>query len=111
MNPIHPIRCVASILAGLAAGLLGLATASPAAFARPGPHSIGVTAPATPRPQPPGWNKHPPLPAHVHALATGGVPDWQVTLIAAAAVLLAAAVAVSVYRARSARRQATPKTA
>jgi hypothetical protein len=109
MNHIHPIRRVASILVGLTAGLLGLATASPAAFARPGPHSIGATAPAALRPQPPGWNKHPPLPAHT--VVTGGMPGWQTILIATAAVLLAAAVAVTVYRARSARRQATPKAA
>jgi hypothetical protein len=39
---------------------------------------------------PPGWNKHPPLPAHIHPLATGGIPGWQLTLMAVTVVLLAA---------------------
>jgi hypothetical protein len=82
MNPIRAIRRLACILAGLAAGLLALATVSPAAFARPGPPPVGPTVLVTPQPPPPGWNKHPPLPAHVHALATGGMPGWQIALIA-----------------------------
>src|SRR5262249_14954629 len=94
MNPIPPIHRLACILAGLTAGLLALVTASPAAFARPGPPSVTPTALATPRPLPPGWNKHPPLPAHVHALATSGMPGWQIALIAARATALAAAVAL-----------------
>src|SRR5262249_60487421 len=53
MNPIHPIHRLACILAGLTAGLLALVTASPAAFARPGPLSVTPTALATPRPLPP----------------------------------------------------------
>ena len=110
MNPIRAIRRAASILAALAAGLLGLATASPAAFARPDPHSIGATAPATSRPQPPGWNKHPPLPAHAHTVVTGGMPGWQITLIVAAAALLAA-LAVTAYRMRATRRRVTATTA
>jgi hypothetical protein len=60
---------------------------------------------------PPGWYKHPPLPAHAHTAAAGGMPGWQVTLIAAAAVLLAAALAVIVYRIRGARRRVTASTA
>jgi len=36
-------------------------------------------------------------------VATGGMPGWQITLLAAAAVLLAAALAVTVYRIRAAR--------
>lgn len=110
MNHIHPTRRVASILAGLATGLLTLATASPAAFARPWPHSIGPTAPATPRPQPPGWNKHPPLPAPSHAVAPSAPASWQIILIAAAAVLLAAAAAVIVYRIRAVRQRTTTST-
>jgi len=105
MHPIRPIHRLACILAGLTAGLLALATASPTAFARPGPPSVTPTVQVTPRPLPPGWNKHPPLPAHAHALATGGIPGWQITLIAAAAVLAAAAVPL-VVRVRAARQRA-----
>jgi len=104
MNHSHPIQCIATILAGLAAGLLALATAAPVALARPAPPSVSHTALATPRPQLPGWNKHPPLPAHVHALATGGMPGWQITLIASAATVLAAALIALLARPRAARR-------
>ena len=110
MNHSHPIQCIATILAGLAAGLLALATAAPVALARPAPPSVSHTALATPRPQLPGWNKHPPLPAHVHALATSGMPGWQIALIAAGATALAAAVAL-LTRARAARRRAAASPA
>jgi hypothetical protein len=53
----------------------------------------------------------PPLPAHTHTVATGGMPGWQITLIAAAAVLLAAALALTVYRIRDARRRVMASTA
>ena len=98
MNHIHPIHRVASILAGLAAGLLALATASPAAFARPWPHSVGPT----------GRNMHPPLHAPIHPVATSALTGWQITLIAAAAAVLAATVAI--YRIRATRQRATTST-
>jgi hypothetical protein len=60
---------------------------------------------ATPPPRPPGWNKHPPLPAHTHLAGTAGMPSWQTALIAAA--LLVAALAVTGYRIRAARQRAT----
>lgn len=90
MNLIRHLRRVAAALAGLAAALL--ATATPA-FAVPPP------------PEPPGWNKHPPLPSQVHTVVAGGMPGWQIALIAAGAALIAAAVAVLLYRARAARRK------
>jgi ABC-type antimicrobial peptide transport system permease subunit len=69
-------------------------------------HHPAVTyAQPVPPPGPPGWNKHPPLPAHAHALATSGMPGWQIALIAVGAALLAAALAVAVYRIRAARRR------
>ena len=111
MDPIRAIRRLTCILAGLAAGLLALATGSPVAFARPGPPSVTPTALATPRPLPPGWNKHPPLPAHAHALATGGMPGWQITLITAAAVLLVTALVAGAYRLWAARRRAAASPA
>jgi hypothetical protein len=98
MTRIRHVRRLAASLAGLATDLLGLAAAAPAALAVPGlPHP------------PPGWYKHPPLPAHSHTVASGGMPGWQIILIAAAAVLLAA-LAVTAHRIRAARR-ATPSAA
>jgi hypothetical protein len=40
-------------------------------------------------------------------MLTSGVPGWQITLIAAGAMLLAAALAVIIYRARATRRHLT----
>jgi hypothetical protein len=111
MNPTRTIRRLACILAGLAAGLLALATVSQPAFARPWPPPAGPTVLVTPPPLPPGWNKHPPLPTHAHSLATGGLPGWQITLITAAAVLLVTALAAAAYRLRAARRCAAASPA
>ncbi len=58
-------------------------------------------------PLPPGWNKHPPLPAHTHTMATGGLHGWQIALIAAAAALFAAALTVITHWIRAARRRVT----
>jgi len=90
MNPIRHLRRLAAALAGLATALL--ATATPA-FAVPPP------------PEPPGWNKPPPLPSQVHTVVIGGMPGWQIALIAAGTALLAATVAVLAYRAWTARRK------
>ena len=95
MNPARTIRRLARILASASAAALACA-AAPAAL-------------ATSRP-PPGWNKHPPLPAHAHAIASAGMPGWQVTLIAVAA-LLAAALAVTGYRILAARRRVSATAA
>jgi hypothetical protein len=68
-----------------------------------------VTAAARPfPPRAPGWDKHPPLPpprAGIHAVVAGGMPGWQVALIAIGAALLAATVAVLLGRARAAHRK------
>jgi len=48
-------------------------------------------------PLPPGWNKRPPLPTHVHQLATGGTPGWQLTLMVVTVMLLAATLVVIGY--------------
>jgi hypothetical protein len=66
---------------------------------------------ASPRPEPPGWNYHPPLPTDAHALVTGGMPGWQIVFIVAGAALLVAALAVTVYRMRAARRRVTVSAA
>jgi hypothetical protein len=97
MNRIHPIRRLVGILAGLAGALLALTAASPAALA--------VRVP------PPGESRfHPARPSTV-AVVAGGMPGWQIALIAIAAALIAAAVAVIVDRAWAARRHLPARTA
>jgi hypothetical protein len=107
MNRIPHIRRFATALAGLASALLAFAVAAPAALAIPLPPRSGQHV-RFPPVNPPGWNKHPPLPqAHtviVHTIPGGGMPGWQITLIAAGAALLAAVLAVLVDRARAARQ-------
>jgi hypothetical protein len=111
MIPIRHLRRLAGVLAGLACTWLGLAVAAPAAFAvrYPTPGYI------TPQPLPPVRGRHPLPPGHwtgpvyykvpVHTAVIGGMPGWQIALIAAGAALLAAAVAVLAYRAWAARRR------
>ena len=85
MNLIHAIRRPAGILLWLASVVLASLTAAmPAAL-------------AAPRPRPSGWNKHPPLPAHAHPLATVAIPGWQQALMAVTIVLLAAVVVAIAY--------------
>ena len=52
---------------------------------------------AAPRPRPPGWNKHPPLPAHLHPLAASGIPGWQQALMAVTVVLFTAVLVAIAY--------------
>jgi hypothetical protein len=123
MNPIRHVRRLAAALAGLAGALLAFA-AAPAALARPGPPRSWQRAHASLHPLPPGWSKHPPLPLrgyYVHYVAhhgaiplpgrtvvIGGMPGWQIALIAIGAGLLAATAAVLAYRAWTIRRKPTP---
>ena len=111
MNPIRHVRRLAAALAGLACAWLGIADAAPAAFALPVPPSGGGSAGDT---LPPGWNKHPPLPpVHIHqpvhvpvqTVVIGGMPGWQIALIAIGAGLFAAAAAVLLDRIWTARRK------
>jgi hypothetical protein len=112
MNPAHAIRRLVRVLAAvLAAGLA--CAAAPAALASPRPlppgwnkHPPLPSAAHPPLRFLPGWNKHPPLPTHAHTLAAGGLPGWQVALIVVLAALLATAVAVT-RRLRTARRAST----
>ena len=99
MNRIHRISAT---LAAFAAALLGLSAGAPAAFAStnilPAP---GGGRPATGTP-----------PATFgHTIIVGGMPGWQIAVIAAGAALLAAAAAVLLDRAWQARRQALSSTA
>lgn len=98
MNPTHPVRLirrVTVILAGLTGTLLVLSTGSPAAFAYVLP------------PHPAGGTAGPPA----QTIVTGGTPGWQITLIVAAAAILAATGAVLLDRARAARRHQTAPSA
>ena len=93
MNPIRHIRRSAAVLVGLAATLLVALGATPA-FARLEPdQGAGYVAPAS-------------VPAQVRTIVAGGMPGWQIALIAVGAALLAAALAVVADRALTARRRA-----
>jgi hypothetical protein len=92
VNPIRHIRRFAVVIAGLAAAVLG---ATPA-FARLEPdQGAGYVVPAS-------------VPAHVQVrtIVAGGMPGWQIALIAVGAALLAAALAVLADRALAARHRA-----
>jgi len=96
MKRFHTIRRLAVVLTGLTGALLAFcAGGAPAALASVlggDPHGR------------PGL-------AHAHALVTGGMPGWQIALIVAGAALLAAALAVTAYRMRAARRRVTVSAA
>jgi hypothetical protein len=83
MNRIRRIGAAAATLAG---ALLALAAASPAYASRP------------------HFGRPVNTPTQVHVIATGGMPGWQITLIAAGAALAAAALAVLLDHARMARK-------
>ena len=107
MNPVRQIRRIAGVLAG-ACALLAVAAASPALAARiPDPALwVGVPEPY------PGANLPPaPVPPQIHAVTrtvvAGGMPGWQITLIAVGAGLAAAIAAVMLDRARAARKAAS----
>ena len=101
MSPIRYLSRIATVLAG---ALLAFAAGVPAAFAMEQP------------PQPADGSKHPPLPSArlpgsvhtVHTVVMGGMPGWQITLIAIGAALLAATAAVVVDRAWRHRDHAVP---
>jgi hypothetical protein len=92
MNPIHRIRRLAGVLAG---ALLALAATAPAALAvnRPLPDGRPAFVPTYPATSP-----------ATAAVAAGGMPGWQIALIAIGAALVAATVAVVLDRALAARK-------
>jgi hypothetical protein len=91
MNRIH--RCL-GVVAALGGALLSLAVAAPAALAT--------------IPDPGGGPGSGPQPASL-TVVTGGMPGWQITLIAAGTALVAAVAAVLLDRARTARRSVTAR--
>jgi hypothetical protein len=92
----HPIRRVTGALAVLAAALLASTAMVPAAFALPIPPVGGGTV-------------LPPL--TVRTVVVGGMPGWQIALIAAGAAVVAAAAAVSLDRAQAGRRHLAARSA
>jgi hypothetical protein len=94
-RPFRPIHRVAGTLAALAAGLLAITTAAPGASALPVPPGDSGSG-TGPRPL-------------VHTVIVGGMPGWQIALIAAATAVVAAAIAVILDRA--ARRHQTVPSA
>lgn len=99
------IRRLAILLAGLAAAMLGSVASATAAFAWPDPPGEpGGVYPLLPTP---------PVGTHTvtHTVVTGGMPGWQIALIAVGAAVLAAAIAVVVDRAWAARRHVTANAA
>jgi len=97
MNPLKRIRRFAAVLPGLAGALVAFGATPAFAVHVPPPGSgsgvstspVGTTAPV-----------------EVHTVVVGGMPGWQVALIAIVAALLAATVAVLLDRARGSRRKA-----
>ena len=103
MNPnrhIRRMRRFVAVLAGFGAALLML-TAAPSAFAMRLPPR-GGPAVSSPLPQ---------ASTVTRTVVVGGMPGWQIALIAVGAALLAATVAVLADRARAARRPAIPTAA
>ena len=93
---MNHIRRIAAALTALTATLLATAAAAPAAFAMqvPPPGELGSN--------PVG---HAPIaPAHTQTIVIGGMPGWQIALIAVGAALLAAVLAVLLDRTWAARR-------
>jgi hypothetical protein len=102
------IRRITAALATLTGALAAFTAAAPAALADPVPPP-GGTGPARTVP----WPKTPVTPAQppVHTVVAGGMPGWQIALIAVGAALVAAVLAVLADRARAARRRtASPTT-
>ena len=93
------LRRMAAALAVVTAGLLAWAAAGPAASAAtiliPDPGGAGGPVPATPPAAP------------VQVITAGGMPGWQITLIAVATALVVATAAVFLDRARASSRSAS----
>ena len=100
MNRIPRIRRATAAAFGLALAVLGLAAAGPAAFAGvvPAGQSGGISAPAA-------------VPAVTRVVVVGGMPGWQIALIAAGAALIAAALAVLADRIHAGHRRTALRAA
>jgi hypothetical protein len=85
------LRHIAIVLVGFAGSVLVVLSGATAAFAYPVPASGGPAGSVQP----------------VQTIVTGGMPGWQIALIAIGAALFAAALAVTLDRARTAHRHVT----
>ena len=93
------LRRLTAALAAITGGLLAWVAAVPAASAAiliPNPGAGGAYGPVPVAPAAP-----------VQVIAAGGMPGWQITLIAVAAALAAATAAVFLDRTRASRRSAS----
>jgi hypothetical protein len=90
---ITRLRRITGALAAVTGGILAWAVAVPAASASIIPVPDGPYGPA-------------PAPA-IRGITAGGMPGWQITLIAVAAALAAATAAVFLDRVRASRRSAS----
>ena len=95
MNPIRHIRRFAAVVAGLAAAVLLATPAFAMMVPNPADAYSGHVAPISV-----------PAQVQVRTIVAGGMPGWQIALIAVGAALLAAALAVLADRALAARRRA-----
>ena len=91
------LRILGAFMAATAFGLLALAAGSPAMAATVSVPHYGPSVPVPPAQ----------VPATTHIVAAGGMPGWQIALIAAGAAVLAALLAVTADRACAARRHMT----
>lgn len=94
MNRIHRVT---GVVAGSAIVLLAVMSTGPAAFAMLVPANGG------------GTGVTPALKVPVHVVTVGGMAGWQITLIALAAALFAAAAGVVADRAWTARPRSVPQ--
>jgi hypothetical protein len=98
MSRTQSIRRLAGFVAGLATAVLAAAITMPAALA------VHV-------PPPGGTTGSPPVVVHTRTIVEGGMPGWQIVLIAIGAAVAAAVLAVLMDRARLARRKPAPAVA
>jgi hypothetical protein len=96
MSHLYRCRHFVRVLAVFACTLLGLAASAPAAFAMRMEDPGG--SPGVP------LTSKDPINTFSHTAVTGGMPGWQIAVIAAVATLLVATIAVVVHRVRSAHR-------
>lgn len=99
MNHIQYVRRFAAVLAAMTCALLASAALAAPSFAMvPHPGAPLDTYPA-------------PAPVRMQTIVAGGMPGWQITLIAVGAALLAATAAVLLDRARTAHQNTARATA
>jgi hypothetical protein len=95
MSTIKSLSRLGAVLASLAIIAVSLASSASASTSMfPEPNSDGGTGPVTPAPV-----------TEVHTVIVGGMPGWQIALIAVVAALVTAIAAVLVERSRTARRR------